>query len=113
MRHFRLSLVSIGLLLAHGLAIADADTDNGAMVTAAAAPKTPAVKTITNFSQALRCMDELFLGFGKQGIIITSAGIPDETGKVNMGTKEMVINAIAKKSAKLTLPSTDISRSKT
>lgn len=100
MRHFRLSLVSIGLLLAHGLAVADGDTDNGAMVTAAAAPKTPAVKTITNFSQALRCMDELFLGFGKQGIIITSAGIPDETGKVNMGTKEMVINAIAKMTLK-------------
>lgn len=102
MKHFRLSLASISLLLAHGLAVADADVapDNGAMVTAAAAPKTPAIKTITNFSQALRCMDELFLGFGKQGIIITSAGIPDETGKVNMGTKEMVINAIAKMTLK-------------
>jgi len=102
MKHFRLSLASISLLLAHGLAVADADVapDNGAMVTAAAARKTPAIKTITNFSQALRCMDELFLGFGKQGIIITSAGIPDETGKVNMGTKEMVINAIAKMTLK-------------
>lgn len=94
-------LLASGLLLSHGLALADADSvDTGAMATAAAAPKTPAVKTITNFSQALRCMDELFLGFGKQGIIITSAGIPDETGKVNMGTKEMVINAIAKMTMK-------------
>ena len=40
MKHFRLSLASISLLLAHGLAVADADVapDNGAMVTAAAAP---------------------------------------------------------------------------
>lgn len=94
-------LLAGSLLVSHGLAIADADNvDTGAMVTSAAAPKTPAVKTITNFSQALRCMDELFLAFGKQGIIITSAGIPDETGKVNMGTKEMLINAIAKMTMK-------------
>jgi len=74
--------------------------DIGAEATTAAAPKTPAVKTITSFSQALRCMDELFLGFGKQGIVITSAGIPDETGKVKTGTKEMVITAIAKMTVK-------------
>lgn len=74
--------------------------DVGAEATTAAAPKTPAVKTITSFSQALRCMDELFLGFGKQGIVITSAGIPDETGKVKTGTKEMVITAIAKMTVK-------------
>jgi len=74
--------------------------DVGAAATAAAAPKTPAVKTITNFSQALRCMDELFLGFGKQGIVITSAGIPDETGKVKTGTKEMLITAIARMTVK-------------
>jgi len=45
-------------------------------------------------------MDELFLAFGKQGIVITSAGIPDETGKVRTGTKEMVITAIAKMTLK-------------
>lgn len=67
-----------------------------AVATAAAAPKTPATKTITNFTQALRCMDELFLAHGKTGIVITSAGVPDETGKVRTGTKEMVITAIAK-----------------
>lgn len=74
--------------------------DIGAEATTSAAPKTPAVKTITSFSQALRCMDELFLGFGKQGIVITSAGIPDETGKVKTGTKEMLITAVAKMTIK-------------
>lgn len=65
-----------------------------------AAPKTPAVKTITSFTQALRCMDELFLANGKQGIVITSAGIPDATGKARTGDKEMMISAISKMTMK-------------
>ncbi|OIP12584.1 MAG: hypothetical protein AUK53_07420 [Betaproteobacteria bacterium CG2_30_59_46] len=65
-----------------------------------AGPKTPAVKTITNFTQALRCMDELFLANGKQGIVITSAGIPDATGKARAGDKEMMISAISKMTIK-------------
>lgn len=65
-----------------------------------AAPKTPAVKTITSFTQALRCMDELFLANGKQGIVITSAGIPDATGKAHAGDKEMMISAISKMTLK-------------
>ena len=74
--------------------------DPAATVSNAAAPKTPAIKTVTNFSQALRCMDELFLAYGKNGIVVTSTGIPDETGKVRTGTKEMLITAIAKMTVK-------------
>ena len=74
--------------------------DVAARTTSAASPKTPALKTVTSFSRALHCMDELFLGYGKQGIVITSAGIPDETGKVKTGTKEMVITALAKMTLK-------------
>lgn len=74
--------------------------DVAAEAASSAAPKTPAIKTVTNFSQALRCMDDLFMAYGKQGIIITSAGVPDETGKVKTGTKEMVITAIAKMTTK-------------
>jgi len=84
------------LLLASGASAQDI----GAMTATAAAPKTPAIKTVTNFSQALRCMDELFLAFGKTGIVITSSGIPDETGKVRTGTKEMLISAVAKMTVK-------------
>lgn len=74
--------------------------DAGTAARVAAAPSTPAVKTITNFTQALRCMDDLFLAFDKKGIIITSAGIPDETGKVKTGTKEMLITAVSKMTVK-------------
>ena len=39
--------------------------DPAATVSNAAAPQTPALKTITNFSQPLRCMDEFLLSYGK------------------------------------------------
>ena len=63
-------------------------------------PRTAPVRTITSFNEALRCMDELFLAQGKKDIYITSAGIPDATGMVAAGTKEMLITAISKMSAK-------------
>lgn len=66
----------------------------------AAGPSTPAIKNITNFTQSLRCMDELFVGFHKRGIVITSGGLPDETAKVRTGTKEMMISAISKMSVR-------------
>ena len=74
--------------------------DVGAKVTAAASAKTAPIRNITNFSQALRCMDNLFLQHDKKGIVITSAGIPDMTGKVSTGTKEMLITAISKMTLK-------------
>ena len=68
--------------------------------TIATAVKTPATKTITNFTSALRCMDDLLLAYGKKEIVITTAGIPDSTGKVQAGTKEMLHTAASKMSIK-------------
>jgi curli biogenesis system outer membrane secretion channel CsgG/peptidoglycan hydrolase-like protein with peptidoglycan-binding domain len=95
MKTFRLSLIALSLFPLPGIG-----DDLGAEVQTSAAPKTPAIKTITNFTQSLRCMDELFYAYGKQGIAITSAGIPDETGKVKTGTKEMLITAVSKMTVK-------------
>ena len=89
----------IPMLLASTSALARDDNDVATAVEANRQKNAP-VKTITSFSQALRCMDELFLSFGKQGIIITSAGMPDETGKVNTGTKEMLISTISRMTLK-------------
>lgn len=58
-------------------------------------PKNSATKTITNFTSALRCMDELFLANGKKDIAITSPGIPDATGKARAGDKYMLTTAIS------------------
>lgn len=95
MKTFHLSLIALSLFPLRGFA-----DDLAAEVQSAAAPKTPAIKTITNFTQSLRCMDELFYAYGKQGIAITSTGIPDETGKVKTGTKEMLITAVSKMTLK-------------
>lgn len=66
----------------------------------AAAVKTPAIKTVTNFTPALRCMDDMMLAYGKRDIVITTAGIPDSTGKVLAGTKDMLHTAASKMSIK-------------
>jgi peptidoglycan hydrolase-like protein with peptidoglycan-binding domain len=93
-----LLLVSISTLILSG-AVAAQEKDVTAARTAVG-PKNAPVKTITNFSQALRCMDEMLLAYDKRGIVITSGGIPDETGKVRTGTKEMLLTAIARMSTR-------------
>jgi Domain of unknown function (DUF4384) len=65
-----------------------------------AQPRTPAVRNIGNFNEALRCMDDMFLTQGKKDIFITTAGIPDATGLISAGTKEMFITAVSRMSAK-------------
>jgi peptidoglycan hydrolase-like protein with peptidoglycan-binding domain/curli biogenesis system outer membrane secretion channel CsgG len=77
-----------------------ADPPKPETATVATAVKTPAAKTVTNFTPALRCMDDLLLAYGKRDIVITTAGIPDSTGKVMAGTKEMLITAASKMSIK-------------
>jgi peptidoglycan hydrolase-like protein with peptidoglycan-binding domain len=65
----------------------------------AAQPSTRAVHNIGNFNEALRCMDDMFLAQGKRDIYITTAGIPDATGLIAAGTKEMFISAVSRMSA--------------
>ena len=45
-------------------------------------------------------MDDMFLAQGKRDIYITTAGIPDATGLISTGTKEMFITAVSRMSAK-------------
>jgi peptidoglycan hydrolase-like protein with peptidoglycan-binding domain len=63
-------------------------------------PKTEVVRTFTNFSDSLVCMDDLFAKYGIRDIVITSDGIPDATAKVAAGTKDMLISAISRMSVK-------------
>jgi hypothetical protein len=70
------------------------------MATVAVQPKTAPVRNIGSFNEALRCMDDMFLAQGKRDIYITTAGIPDATGLIAAGTKEMFISAVSKMSAK-------------
>ena len=68
--------------------------------TVAVQPGTAPVRNIGSFDEALRCMDDMFLAAGKRDIFITTAGIPDATGLIAAGTKEMFISAVSKMSTK-------------
>ncbi|MGH1478338.1 MAG: DUF4384 domain-containing protein [Geminicoccales bacterium] len=63
-----------------------------------ARPDTSPVRTVTSFSASLRCMDRLFQQYGVTNRLITSDGIPDATGEISAGTKEMLISAISQTS---------------
>ena len=63
-------------------------------------PKSLPVVNITSFSESMRCMDNLFAQFGVREIIITSAGLPDATGEISTGTKDMLISAISRMSVR-------------
>ncbi len=63
-------------------------------------PKTLPVRNFTSFSESLRCMDNLLAQFGVNGIVITSAGLPDATGEIQTGTKDMLISAVSRMSVR-------------
>ena len=61
-------------------------------------PKSRPIKNLTNFSQAMECMDGLFVKYGRSGHDIASTDIPDKTNKLTLGIKDMLINSISKMS---------------
>lgn len=58
-------------------------------------PEGPPIRTITNFTPALRCMDNFFLMYGVRDIVVISEDLSDNTKKVSAGTKDMMISAIS------------------
>lgn len=52
-------------------------------------------KTVTSFTDGLRCMDNLMLLHGVKGIPVLVEDIADSTRKVNAGAKDMLISAIS------------------
>jgi hypothetical protein len=74
------------------------DTRRQVVETAQAVKQGPAVvpyKSITNFSDGLRCMDNMLLDYGVRDVSVIVEDILDETKKVNAGTKDMLISAIS------------------
>lgn len=63
-------------------------------------PKTKPTKNLTSFSESLRCMDDLFVAFGVRDVVVTSQGIPDATGEISTGTKDMLISAVSRMSVR-------------
>ena len=52
-------------------------------------------RSITGFSQALRCMDTLMLDYGVRDITVMTEEIADETKKLNAGTRDMLISSVS------------------
>ena len=76
-------------------------------------PSIDPVTTRTTFSGALSCMDRLLQSQGTRGTIITSVGIPDATGQVQVGSRDMLMSAISdmtRRSGAFTYVDLDVSR---
>src|SRR5207249_272480 len=52
-------------------------------------------KTITNFTDSLRCIDDLMLRFGTRDVSVMLEEMEDKTGKVGGGTRDMMVSAIS------------------
>ena len=60
-----------------------------------AGPASAPARNITNFSDALRCMDGLFITYGIRDVAVMVEDLDDKTKKVTAGTKDMLISAIS------------------
>lgn len=58
-------------------------------------PERAPFRTITGFSGALRCMDNLLIDYGVRDVSTLVEDIPDQTRKVNAGTRDMLISALS------------------
>ena len=93
----------LGLLVLGGVALALAACSEESVKKDASAntvaqmkgPETAPVRTITNFSQALTCMDNLFLMYGVRDVVVITEDLKDETKKVSAGTKDMLISTVS------------------
>jgi len=58
-------------------------------------PETAPFRSITGFSGALRCMDNLMIDYGVRDLSLLVEEILDNTKKVNAGTRDMLITALS------------------
>lgn len=58
-------------------------------------PESAPHRSITNFSSALRCMDDTMIDYGVRDVSLLVEDIVDTTKKVNAGTKDMLISAVS------------------
>ena len=58
-------------------------------------PESRPQRSITGFSDALRCMDTLMLDYGVRDVTMLTEEITDETKKLNAGTRDMLISSVS------------------
>lgn len=55
-------------------------------------------RSLSSFSDSLSCMDHMFRDAGMSTVLVSSKTLPDYSGRVAVGTKEMVITALSQMS---------------
>lgn len=63
--------------------------------TARKGPQAEAKRSITNFSDSLRCMDNMMISYGVRDVTMMAEDLVDSTKKVSVGSRDMVISAIS------------------
>lgn len=58
-------------------------------------PDSTPKRNVTNFSDALRCMDNLYLAYGTRDVSVLLEDLTDATKKVSAGTRDMMMSAIS------------------
>ncbi len=58
-------------------------------------PEAPVQRTITNFDDALVCMDALLIDNGVRDIVVLTEDLVDNTKKANVGTRDMMISSVS------------------
>ncbi len=58
-------------------------------------PELAPFRSITGFSGALRCMDNLMVDYGVRDVSMLVEEIADQTKKINAGTRDMLITAVS------------------
>ena len=80
-------------LLASGCATLDAE-----QVSSIARPNQAPTPAVTQFSDALQCMDGLYADYGVRGVSVAVSAVPDYTGRVFVGSDIWLQTAITKMS---------------
>jgi len=90
-----LAPLAVSLTLA-GCAAMDVKTDTVAQTEVIRkGPEAAPRRSITSFSDALRCMDTTLANYGVRDVSVLVEDILDQTKKVNAGTKDMLITAVS------------------
>lgn len=58
-------------------------------------PQAAPARSFTSFTPALRCMDNLMIGYGVKGVTAIAEDLQDSTKKVSAGTRDMLISAVS------------------
>lgn len=84
-----------GLALAGGCATAVHEDVKEQMEEARTGPESLPQRNITDFADALRCMDNMLIVYGMGDIVVLMEDLEDNTEKVKAGTRDMLISAVS------------------